>query len=207
MAERDFFDETAKQKVAAAVAAIEARTRVEVVVAVRHRAARDHGPDWIGGALLALAVLAAVLFLPHPFTIATIPLDVVLAFVLGAVGTAYSPTLRRWLTSAKARAADVRTAARAAFVDLGVSRTRARTGLLVYVALGELAVEVVADIGLDGIDNDRDWRAAVTYLRECLRAGPALPRLLTALDALGPPLAALYPRADDDANELPDAPQ
>ena len=58
----------------------------------------------------------------------------------------------------------MRTAARAAFVDQGISRTRGRTGILVFVSLFEREVEVVADVGVDPVLLGEDWTRAVAAL-------------------------------------------
>src|SRR5207253_10215123 len=100
-------------------------------------------------ALLAFGVLLILLFHPHPFAVATMPFDVLVMFAVGAAASAYSPTLRRLFSSATVRREEVPRAACSAFIELGVSRTRGRSGVLVYVSMLERAVEVVGDCGVD----------------------------------------------------------
>src|SRR6185436_19156079 len=133
--EADFFGERARREVASAVRDVEARTAAEVVVAVRHASARYRQVDWLVGSLLGFGVLLILLFHPHPFAVVTMPLDVLAVFAVGFAASAHSPTLRRLFSSPKLRREEVRRAARSAFVELGVSRTSGRGGVLVYVSL------------------------------------------------------------------------
>ena len=194
----------AQRRAAAAVAAIEAQTGAEVVVAVRRQSGDYLAADRLAGALAAFACLLVLLFHPHPFAVATMPVDVLLAYGLGVLGCARSAAARRALTPSATRARLVADAARAAFVDRGVARTRQRAGLLVYVSLLERAVEVVADVGLDPAALGPEWGERIEALRAAV-ARPDADRFDAALVALGPVLARAVPRRDDDADELPDA--
>ena len=91
-------------------------------------------------------------------------------------------------------------------MDLGVSRTRGRTGILVFVALFEREMEVVADVGIDeaALGLGADWRKALEELRSSLRPQPAFDRFAEKLRAIAAPLAIALRRAEDDVNELPD---
>jgi putative membrane protein len=201
--ETEFFDDKAREEVAAAVRDIESSTGAEVVVAMRHAAARYRQVDFLVGALAALAALTLLLFSPRPYAVATMPLDVTVVFALGAFASAHSPTLRRLLSGKKTRAAEMARAGRAAFVDLGVSRTHGRTGLLVYVAMLERGVELVLDVGLDVTRSPR-FAPAVATLSRALQPAPNLAAFVAALRGLKDPLSEICPRAEDDVNELPD---
>jgi putative membrane protein len=199
-----FFDERAKKEVAQAVREVEAQTCAELVVAVRHAAGRYRHVDYLAGALLSWAALMMLLFHPRAFAVATMPLDVALVFALGALASSKSPSLRRILSSRRQRNEDVRRAARATFVELGVSRTRSRAGILVYVAMLERAVELVPDVGVEVARLDPRWQDALAALNRALSVEPNLDAFVAALRLLGPPLGQLLPHADDDVNELPD---
>ncbi len=200
----EFFSDEAKRQVTAAVREVEAQSTAELVVTVRHAAGRYRHVDYLVGALCAFAALLVLLFHPHSFAITTMPIDVAVAFVLGAACSSYSPTVRRVMSSPAQRKQDVTRAARAAFVELGVSRTHDRTGVLVYVAALERAVEVVCDIGVDVAKLDSRWSQAIASFGNALQPTPRLDSFVVALCALGPPLGAALPRAVDDVNELPD---
>ncbi len=200
--ERAFFEPTARTRAKAAIQAVEGQTSAEIVVALRYASGDYRAADWASGALVALASLVALLYLPWTFELHFILVDVVLAFAIGALASATIGPWRRLLTPARVRAANVRAAAREAFVDRGVGGTRGRWGVLVFVGLFERTVEVVGDDAIDpkalaGFD------ASVAELRAAVQA-TSLDRFLAALATLGPVLAARFPHGDDDVNELPD---
>jgi putative membrane protein len=199
-----FFTDEAKRRTREAIAAIEKTTAGEVVVAVRNSAWDYRHVDYLVGFGAALAALVGLLFLPQPFLLVTWPLDLVVAFVVGALVSSGVPAIRRLLTPRRQLDEMVRQAARVAFFDLGISRTRDRSGVLIFVSLLERRAEVVADLGLDPLTDDAAWKKALGALDQAIRQGPDLERFLAGLGALGEPLARLLGRREDDVNELPD---
>ncbi len=126
-----------------------------------------------------------------------------LAFASGALISAHLPALERLLAARATKRDQVQTAARAAFYDLRVSQTHRRTGVLVYVSLLERRAEVVCDSGVDRALLGEAWEKVLAGLNTAVRAlDPKA--VLGAVRALGPPLAACYPRQAGDVNELPD---
>jgi putative membrane protein len=97
----------------------------------------------------------------------------------------------------------VRSAARAAFVDLGISRTSGRWGVLVYVSILERAAEVVPDLGVDLGMMGEEWTRAVKAIHVAA-ARLDFEAFKAAALALGPVLGKAHPHRDDDVNELPD---
>ncbi|WNG51389.1 hypothetical protein F0U60_50095 [Archangium minus] len=201
-----FFEDATRKRAAAEVKAIEARTAAEVVVAVRHASGHYRHTDYLVGFGLSLVTLLAMLYLPPEFPLETFPVGVALAFAMGAYSSERLPSLRRRLTSRKLLEENVRTAARATFVELGVSRTSGRTGLLVLVSTFERRVEVVADVGVDTAALGSEWEQALTKLSAAVAASESPKPFFEALRLLAPPLERVLPRGDDDINELPDAP-
>jgi putative membrane protein len=201
-----FSDKNAKAEVASAIREVESATSAEVVVAVRPRSGHYRHTDYLVGFASAFAALIVFLFDAHEFDIDWMPIDTLVAFVLGTVLCANAPPLRRALTSPKLMRSNVSTAARAAFVDLKIANTRARSGLLVFVSMFERRVEVVTDSGIDRAALGQSFADAVAALESALRRGPSFLRFTTALRSLGPILASALPRQADDVNELPDEP-
>jgi putative membrane protein len=200
--ETAFYTDAAKKRVAEAVADAEACTSAEVVVVVCRTSARWREVDLAVGAAASFGVLLLLLFHPRPIAVEIMPVDVALSFLGAAVLSASIAPFKRALLP-RARVADqVRRAAKAAFVDQGVSRTRGRTGILVYASTFERRVEVVADVGVDAKLLELQTKA----LAASLARGADLDAFVEGVRAIGPALAAALPRADDDVNELPDAP-
>src|SRR5580698_5446608 len=118
--ERDFLSKAAQAAVTEAVRSVEKQAEVELVVAVRPLSGHYRDIDYLVGALTGLVALCVLLFSPMPFRLTTMPIDVVILFALGAAASAHSPGLRRVLSRRAFREKQVRIAAEAAFVELGI---------------------------------------------------------------------------------------
>jgi putative membrane protein len=205
MSERDFFQPAARKRVGEAVEAIERGTSAEVVVTVRKRAGHYRQTDLYAGSGVALGMLVFLLFDEHPFDIGWMPVNVVIAFLVAAVSIANVAGLRRALTSPRVLAESARTAARAAFYDLGISRTTGRTGILVFVSMFERRVEVVGDVAIEPKALGAEWTAVERALQAAIDP-PDLDAFLTAMGTMSAPLARVLPIQPDDVNELPNEP-
>ena len=187
MRRRSWLDDAAKRRFAETIAAIEAKTSAEVVVTVRERSASYRHVDLAMGSLFALVVLVTYVYAPLVFDDALAVPSVVLAFVGGALLGSALDRPKRLLVGADARKALVLTAARAAFVEQGISVTRDRTGILVYVSLLENAVAVVPDIGVDPRAMGEAWTTVLSRLERCAAEGAPPSAFAEALLALGEP--------------------
>ncbi len=205
MSEGDFFQPDAKKKTAQAIKAIESKTSVEVVVAMRHRVAEYRATDMIFGFACACSALAALWFSPNTYAVEHMPFEMLGAFVVGGALSAFVRPIRRLLTPKAAVQRQLETAARAAFYDLGISKTQRRTGLLVYASLYENAVMLVPDVSVDkkALLELAPAKAAI----EAAVTSRDLDAFLKALEQITPPLEKAMPRKAGDENELPDEPQ
>lgn len=202
MSTLSFLDERAKTRTVEAVKAFEKHTCAELVVSVR-RAARAYPEAHLtAGTLTALLALLVLLFAPVDFTVALMPLDVALAFAAGFGLSRFVPALGRLVTSAKTRRASVETAAKVAFLDLGVSHTKGRSGVLVFVSLFERDVAIVFDVGVT--QKAREHVEAARAALEAAVARSDVQAFAGALEALGPEVGRTMPCAPDDVNELAD---
>jgi putative membrane protein len=206
MAVRDFFLPEARKRVGEAVEAIERDTTAEIVVSVRKCAGHYEQTDLFAGLVLALVGLIYMLFDSYPFDVWWMPINVMLAFIVGAFVTLEVKPLRRLLSGDKLLRESALTAAHAAFYELGISRTTGRTGVLVFVSMFERRVVVVPDIAVEPKELGAEWAAAVEGLQATLRGTPDFDRFLVALGALKAPLARALPGKPDDVNQLPDEP-
>jgi putative membrane protein len=206
MSARHFYLDSTRKAVGEAVGRIESRTGAEVVVAVRPMSGHYRHADYLVGFAFVMAGLCFFLFYPVPFRDDVFPFEAALLFVVGTVVSANVPDVRRLLTLPSRRRAAVATAARAALVELGVTATRERTGLLVYVSVFERAVEVVGDVGLAALTQHDSFHRAVEGLNGAVHP-PRVDRFIAALESLGQTLESCAPRRDDDTNELPNEPR
>ncbi len=201
MSERAFYEDRAKNEAKDAVAAVEAQTSAEIVVCLRGASASYREADYLFGFLCSLAALVTMLYAERGFRAISFPLGALAAFVLGAMLSRGLAPIRRVFVMPGRKMEMVRLAARASFVDLGVSRTSGRTGVLVYLSMFERRVEVVPDIGIDAAPLGPEWKTAVAALERSLSPSPDVDRFLRAMRALGPILGKALPRAEDDADE------
>ena len=203
MSQRDFFSDEAKRATAASVRSAEAQTCAEIVVAVRKSSGHYGVLAYHFGLGLAALVVAYLLLAPAVYSIEAIAIDAIVAFALGSLLAANLDTVRRALSRSSTLDANVELGARAAFFDLGISRTSGRNGLLVYVSLFERRCVVLTDIGIHPEQLGPRWRASEGALADAVKHRD-LPAFERALVELGPLLGEAHPRTADDVNELPD---
>lgn len=199
-----FFTPEAKTKIVEAVKSVESKSSAEIVVALRERSDDYREVDLFVAALATLATLAALIYHPAELDENVMPLEALAAFVIVSLVVNKVGPLKQKLTPKKRKTDRTRIAARAHFVDAGISRTRDRSGILVFVSELERQVHIVPDIGIDP-EKVEGWRGVVEKL-EAAVVGLDLGAFATALDSLGPLLEKPYPRRPDDTNELPDEP-
>jgi putative membrane protein len=203
VSERAFLEIDAKRRATEAIRAVEGETSAELVVAVRLAADRHVATSLAFGGGVAALVLAVMLVSPQVYDVRTMPLDALLAFVLGALACHFVPSLRRALTPERRRLEAARRAAQAAFAELGVAKTKQRSGVLVFVALFERTVIVLPDEGVPAALLGAAWTDHTRRLRDRVEARD-FEGFLRSLHGFGPLLAAVLPRRPDDANELAD---
>ena len=127
------------------------------------------------------------------------------AIIFGLVWLLASwPALARVLTPKSVLKRRVHEAALAQFEILGLTHTRDRTGILLYVSLAEHRAEVLADEGIYAKAPKEVWNEIVGLLVAGLKAGDPGSGFVRAVERTGGILAACLPPRDDDANELPD---
>lgn len=192
-----------RERVSVAIRAAEARTSGEFVTVIAARAAH-----YLEFALL-YAILAGVLVAAteswwgawgRPSAL----FGAALAQALVAIALIALPGLRLRLVPAAVRSARCRALARQQFAARDVARTRERTGVLLFVAVDERYVEVIADSGIDAKVPPGSWQQVVDAFTACVREGRPADGLVGATERIGAALAEHFPRAADDANELPD---
>lgn len=203
MAEADFFRDAAKQSTARSVKKLEGQTSAEVVVAVRRRSGDYRVTTYHFGFCLAALVVLYLLLAPQLFSVAEIALDAGLGFGMGVLLAANVGVLLRALVRKRVLSQNVDQAARVAFFELGISRTSARTGVLIFVSTFEQRVAVLADIGIDVAALGSGWREGCGALASAVKRRD-LAAFERALEGLGPILGAVLPRSNSDVNELPD---
>lgn len=203
MSEGDFFSDDAKLATKSSVEKAEAQTCAEIVVAVRKSSGRYGVLAYHFGLGLATLVVTYLLLAPEVYSAFAIALDGIVAFAIGALLAANLDTVKRALSRSSTLDANVKQGARAAFFDLGISRTSGRHGVLVYASMFERRCVVLADIGVDAARLGTAWAASQADLSDAVKRRDlaAFQRLIAGLGVV---LCAEHPRSADDVNELPD---
>lgn len=198
-----FFDDAAKRRTTEAIREIELTTSAEVVVSVSPRASRYHLTTIGFAAACALIAFLVMWFSPVVYDVRTIPLDVALTFVVTFAFAYFSDVVRGRFTPKGLRHAKVHAAATKAFTDLGIAKTKERTGMLVFVSLLEREVELILDQGFDRDKLGSDFETAKASLAAAVQRRD-IDAFEEALKCLARPLSTLLPRQEDDVNELAD---
>jgi putative membrane protein len=199
----ELIDPAARQHLEAVVAEAERATGGEIVVAVVHACDEYGAVGWqLGVALAAATFLALGWFVPPlPWT-AYLGAQVA-ALLLGHALGRLDP-VRRWLLPARLVERRVAERARRCFAEEGLTRTRGRTGILIFVALLEHRVVVLGDEGIDRVlSPDESWQQVVDLAVAGLRGGRAVDGLEAAVRRCGEILAHHLPADVPNPDELP----
>lgn len=186
-----------REKLSEAVASLESRSRVELLVA--RAGASDSYPEVsLAAALLAGAVmLFAVVFSPVVVPEGWVVVLVVLA-QLAVAGLLRLPALKRILLAPARASLTVTRAASALFYERGLSQTRDRSAVLVYLSELEREVRFLPDVGvLAGLGRGpfNQWEHRLSGL-------PLGPELLACLAELQTLCEKALPRREDDEDEI-----
>ena len=199
-------DADARGHLAEAVRAAERRTRGEIVLVVV-RACDEYGSaGWRLGVALAVAAYCGLHAFAEPLPWWAYLLAQVAALLLGH-GLGRIDPLRRLLLGQRLAAERVHERARRAFLENGLTRTQGRTGILLFVALLERRVVVLADEGIHRVlDPGESWEQVVALAADGLRRGRAVEGLAAAIHRCGEILAHHCPVSPErNTDELPNA--
>ena len=112
--------------------------------------------------------------------------------------------LRLALTPATTKHRRVRRRAVTVFRAAAERRTVGRTGVLIYLSMGERRAEIVADEAILKVTDDHTWGEAMAALLEHVREGRPGEGICAAIERVGGVLAEHFPRSAGDTNEIPD---
>lgn len=104
----------------------------------------------------------------------------------------------------RTRGGDLRHVAEKTFERLGMTRTAARNGVLLFIASEEQSFVILGDRGIDEKTGPGFWNELVVSLSAHFAAGRFTEGIVEVIERAGEKLAAFFPRDEDDINELPD---
>jgi putative membrane protein len=200
----NFFTVEEKERIRAAVAAVERTTAGEVATMVVDASDSYREAEHLGALFLSGFVALLVAVATHHVTIwSYIPLVLLLYFPCVAM-LRRIPRLLLPFVGQRRLAEAVRERAVQAFYEQGLHRTREETGILIFISLLERKVWILGDRGIDRKIPPETWQRFVTELTAGLRAGRAAEALCSVIAGCGRLLAEHFPGRADDVNELPD---
>jgi putative membrane protein len=209
-------------KVSAAIAAAEGTTAGEIVAVVTETSDPYHDVALHWSVLVLIGVLAwgaacpsclewwfdAVMggWRPEPSLRELLTFLMILAvvkFTAVLLILKYMP-LRLALTPGGTKLRRVRRRAISIFKAGAERRTIGRTGILIYLSMGEHRAEIVADEAIVKVTTPETWGEAMAALLVEVKVGRTADGMIAAIDQVGVVLAEHFPRSSADTNEIPD---
>lgn len=197
------FDAQARERIAAAVKAAEAKTVGQIVPVVVARARDYHGfQRGLGFLPLALG-LQLGLAQAFPDTLGVTSAELLIVVGTWVLFCALPPVTRLFEHHDYPGAVHQR--ALAAFIDHGVHETREGTGVLVFVSVHERRAVILGNRAIHQKMTDEGWKQAVDALLAGLGKGDAAGGFVAAIALVGDKLAQHFPRTGVPVpNELSD---
>jgi uncharacterized membrane protein len=104
----------------------------------------------------------------------------------------------------RSKTAEPMVAAQAHFERLGMTQTRERNGVLIFVAPRSRNFAIIGDSGVHEKCGDAFWRLVAAEMETHFKRGEFTAGIVRAIEHAGKLLAENFPHAADDRNELPD---
>ena len=210
------------ERVSAAIAAAEGTTAGEIVVVVTGMSDPYHDVALHWSVLVLIAVLAWAAAWPsalhwwwdrlvggwgtEPSLRQLLTFLMVLAvakFTAVLLILKYMP-LRLALTPGATKTRRVRRRALTVFKAAAERRTAGRTGILIYLSMGERRAEIIGDAAITSVTTPETWGEAMHVLLADVREGRLADGMVAAIEKIGVVLAEHFPRSAEDKNEIPD---
>ena len=100
------------------------------------------------------------------------------------------------------RGGDILEVAKRTFERLGMTRTRLRNGVLLFIAAEEQRYAILGDQGIHEKVGDEFWQAVANHIHEHFKAGEFTEGIVQAIGEVGSQLACHFPLHAGDINEL-----
>ena len=209
-------------KVSAAIAAAEGTTAGEIIAVVTDYSDRYHDVALHWSVLVLVAVLAWAAACPscleywwdlvvggwhsEPSLRQLLTFLMILAvfkFTVVLLVLKYMP-LRLALTPGNTKTRRVRRRALTVFKSAAERRTTGRTGILIYISMGEHRAEIIGDEAITSVTTSETWGEAMADLLAHVREGRIADGMVAAIQDIGAVLSEHFPRSAEDKNEIPD---
>ena len=208
-------------KVSAAIAAAEAKSDGEIIAIATDQSDAYHDVGLHYAVLVLFLVLAFFAIWPHQLELwwtrlmgwttepsmrqlLTLLLGFALLKFLAVLFILKWRPLRLLLTPGSTKTRRVRRRAVMLFKTGAERRTIGRTGILIYLSMGERRAEIVGDETITAVTTPETWGEAMTALIEEVKGGRPGDGIVAAVGLIGTVLAEHFPKTSEDSNEIPD---
>ncbi|HEX4408979.1 MAG TPA: TPM domain-containing protein [Xanthobacteraceae bacterium] len=189
------------EAVSAAIRDAEQKTSGQIVCVLAHSSSNYSYVPILWASVLALLAPWPLIYFTQ-WSVQRIFLVQLIVFI--AVGVLFSLLPLRFLFVPRAvQRARAHRAAVEQFVVRGITRTKNRTGVLIFVSLAEHYARIIADDGIAAKVNNSEWQNAIDALTAHMRDGRIAAGFIAAIGRCGNVLAEHAP-PDASGNQLPD---
>jgi putative membrane protein len=196
-----FIDSAGRQRIEDAIRAAEAKTSGELVTVIAQRCDTYLFLPILYASVLAMTVPPVLFALRLETRALPLFLIQIAVFVTLALLFLWTPITMALVP----RAVKLHRAARLAreqFYARALHETADRHGVLLFVAVAEHYVEIVADRGIHARVPEGAWEGIVAAFTAKVRAGKIADGFVGAIEGCGALLAEKFPRRPDDKDEL-----
>lgn len=191
-----------RERIASAIRTAETKTSGEIVCVLARSSVGMPVLQLLCAAVLALALPWLLVAFTGMAVYRILSLQVLLFLALLLLLS--WPRLRIALLPRRARRAAAHRVAREQFLMRGIARTKDRSGVLIFVSLGERYARIIADDGIAARVPQAQWQGAIDALIAHMRDGRIADGFVAAIENCGNALAAHFPRTAETRDELPD---
>ena len=209
------------ERVSAAIAEAEARSDGEIIAIAADQSDSYHDVGLHYAVLVLFLVLAFFAAWPHQLELwwtrimgwtaepsqrelLTLLLGLALFKFLVVLFLMKWMPLRLLLTPGSTKTRRVRRRAVMLFKTGGERRTIGRTGILIYLSMGEHRAEIMGDEAITAVTTPETWGEAMAALITDVKAGRPGDGIVAAVERIGDVLAEHFPKTSTDTNEIPD---
>jgi putative membrane protein len=187
--------------VAAAIRDAESKTSGQIVCVLAHSSSNYSYVPILWASVLALVAPWPQIYFTQ-WSVQRIFTVQLAVFIVAGVLLSLLPLRFLFVPRAVQRARAHR-AALEQFVLRGITRTKNRTGILIFVSLAERYARILADEGIAAKVDNKEWQDAIDSMTAHMREGRIAAGFIAAIGRCGAVLAAHAP-PDASGNELPD---
>jgi putative membrane protein len=191
-----------RKRIETAVVDAEKRTSAEFVTVIADASGRYLYLPTLLAAAVTLLVSGLVLLLPVPLTFEQLYIGQVTAFIALSLLLRWPP-IKMWIVPREVQRRAAHLLAHEQFLDLGLSSTSGRTGVMLFVSLAEHYVEIITDRGIQAKIDNAAWQKIIARFTAEVRGGELASGFVTAIAGCADVLAQQFPTSPDDVNELP----